>query len=98
MAQIVDELPKRKGGGPGRSEKYPYDEWLDGKVWQLDEGTDFEVSKGSFMTSIRGAAKKRGLNVRSRVLETAVVVQAFQPDGNGSLPEAPAEGKPKSKK
>lgn len=89
MAQVVDELPKRKGGGVGRAEKYPYDEWLDGKVWQLDEGSDFDVTKQSFMTSIRGAAKKRGYKLRSRILENAVVVQAFTPDENGaSLPEA----------
>lgn len=90
MAQVVEELPKRKGGGKGRAEKYPYDEWLDGKIWRLEEGEDkdFQVTKLSFMTSIRGAAKKRGLKLRSRVLEDAVVVQAFSDNGNTeSLPE-----------
>lgn len=84
MAKVVSELPKRKGGGGGRAEKYPYDEWLDGQPWELTEGEDFEVSKASFMTSMRGAAKKRDLKLRSRVGEKSVVVQAFKPEAEKS--------------
>lgn len=76
MAKVVTELPKRKGGGKGRAEKYNYDEWLDGQIWQLEEGTDFEVNKMSFMTSVRGAAKKRDLKLKSRVTDDAVIIQA----------------------
>lgn len=95
MAQVVTELPKRKGGGKGRAEKYPYDEWLDGQIWQLEEGEgkDFQVNKMSFMTSVRGAAKKRGLKLKSRVLDNAVVIQAEKAEEstNGDKPEAKAK-------
>lgn len=67
MAKVIEALPK-KAGGIGRQSKYNYDEWLDGQIWQLDAGEDFEGKPQSMRANINNAAHKRGLKVRSRIV------------------------------
>lgn len=43
--------------------EYPWDEWLDGRCWLLEHGTDFTSTIRSMGVSIRKAAAKRGLLV-----------------------------------
>jgi hypothetical protein len=90
MAKVLTELPKRHGGG-GRKESYPYDEWLDGQIWQLEEGTDYKSKTASMLTNIRQAADKRNLKVRTRLLDDGktLVVQSYKPEPE-EAPEAPA--------
>lgn len=81
MAKILKEMPK-KAGGAGRKAIYPYDEWLDGKIRQLEPGIDYTAKPQSLVALIRQTAEARGLKLRSRfVVEnkeiTGVVVQAF---------------------
>lgn len=78
MAKVITELPK-KAGGIGREPKYPYDTWLDGQIWQLDVGDDFEGKPQSMRANINNAAKKKGLKVRSRIVETGLVIQSYKP-------------------
>lgn len=95
MAQVLQELPKRTG--VGRTEKYPYDEWLDGKIYQLDAGADFEGKVTAFSTSIRQAAGRRNLKVNLVTLENGVAVQAVpkEESKNGSTPAKEEAEKPK---
>lgn len=82
MAKILTEMPKRIGG-PGRPSEYPYDEWLDGQIRQLEPGVDFQAKPQSVVQSARTMAEKRGMKLRSRLLTndqkevTAVVFQAY---------------------
>jgi hypothetical protein len=57
---------------------YPYDEWLDGRIWKLLEGTDYEASLESLRACIYAAAKRRGVMVQtSAIMDGAgIVVQA----------------------
>lgn len=60
--------------------KYPWDEWLDGSVWKLTKGEDFDVEPDSMTVTIYTTAKKRGHKVRTSKGPDFVVLQAYQPD------------------
>lgn len=91
MAKILEEMPK-KAGGIGRQAIYPYDEWLDGQIRQLESGNDYNAKPQSVIASLRQTAENRGLKLRSRFVRnetnevTGIVVQAFTPPE-----EVPAE-------
>lgn len=90
MAKILQEMPK-KAGGAGRQAIYPYDEWLDGQIRQLEPGEDYKAKPQSVVTSLRQTAENRGMKLRSRFVHdsdktvTGIVIQAFTPE------EIPAE-------
>jgi hypothetical protein len=54
MAEIVDDDLLRKF-------TYPWDEWSDGRTWQITRGEDFEVSAMAMRAQITGAATRRGM-------------------------------------
>lgn len=64
MAHEVEALP-----GPGGRiafDQYPWDEWLDGRVWKLVQGTDFHASATAMRTYVYRAAKTREVSVTTR--------------------------------
>jgi len=79
MAEILDdhEFTGRGGFAP----KYPYDQWLNGKVWKLLEGTDYKCSLGSMRACVYTAAKRRGLVARTNVIlkGKGLIIQAILP-------------------
>jgi hypothetical protein len=85
MAKILTEMPK-KAGGAGRKAIYPYDEWLDGQIRQLDSGEDYNAKPQSVVASIRTMAEQRGMKLRSRFVHNdakevvGIVVQAYTPE------------------
>jgi hypothetical protein len=81
MAKILAEMP-RKAAGAGRKPIYPYDEWLDGQIRQLEGGKDFTAKPGSVLTSIRQTADARGLKLRTRYTNDGkdVIIQAYEPE------------------
>lgn len=59
--------------------KYDWSEWLNGEVWKLVRGTDFETHPTALRTAIYNAAKSRGLKAKTSVLdENTIVVQALK--------------------
>ena len=76
MAKVVKEIP-RGTGGPGSTEKYPWDKWFDGRLWELCAG-DFDVAPRMFSQSVRAAAKRRGLSVTCACRGDKVYVQAHR--------------------
>lgn len=75
MARRLDSFPAAT-----RAQQYPWDEWLDGNVWQLDRGTDYRAKASTIIANARLQAKRRGGILRTRLLEEgsaseSVVVQ-----------------------
>jgi len=66
MAEILDDFEFQGRGG--FQQKYPYDQWLNGKVWKLLEGTDYECSIGSIRACVYTAAKRRGMVARTNLI------------------------------
>jgi hypothetical protein len=66
------------GGHGGRRATYPWGEWLDGSIWKLTLGVDFSGSLNSFRNNIYVTARRKGRGVRLRIVEGAIVLQAFE--------------------
>jgi len=56
--------------------KYAWTDWFNGKIWQLEQGTDYDSK--SFESSARGAAKRLGFTLRFNTINEgkSVVLQA----------------------
>jgi hypothetical protein len=63
MAKRVDTFPDL----PSQS-RYPWDEWLDGSVWELVLGEDFNGKPATFRSVAIVQAKKRHGRVKTRLL------------------------------
>jgi hypothetical protein len=75
MAEVVDELP-----GPARGASiHSWEEWLDGRVWKLTHGVDFEVSMKAFATQAWSAGKRLGVKVATRRQGNVIYIQASKP-------------------
>ena len=65
-----------------RSRSYPWTEWFDGRIHQLEPGTDFDCPPVSLERVIRTSANRRGIKVRVRITEEGnVVVQKHEDSG-----------------
>ena len=80
MSTILDSFP---AGAPGGAKpKYPWGEWLDGRVWRLTRGFDFDCTIQSFRVMVHKSARDRGMKVRTVFDgEDAIVVQAYSENG-----------------
>lgn len=66
MAKELSEFPQTRGRAVGQ---YPYDEWFNGKIWQLENGEDFTAVKtANFRGSLLEVARKRGLKIRTAIV------------------------------
>ena len=60
-----------------RRMKYPWNDWLDGRVWEIERGEDFVVDAEQMRKNIYNAAWTRGLAVRTGRKKNKIVLQAF---------------------
>jgi hypothetical protein len=77
MATILksfDWSKTSKNKTEGRSVSYPWDEWLDGRIWRLEPNEDFDGPPVSLERTIRTTANRRHLKVRIRITEDGMVV------------------------
>lgn len=96
MAEVVEDFTFTRPSS-NRPEQYPWSEWLDGRVWKLEYGVDFEgADPNVFRNTVAAAAKRRGLSVRTSLHGEEdgprfLYIQAFSKSGeNGSAPEEKA--------
>lgn len=80
MAKVVGHLPGRK-----TAEKYPWDKWLDGRVWRLDKGSDFTSSVEAMRGAARRAAVNRGKTITTRGRKDCLYIQVVA-DGDVLVP------------
>lgn len=87
MPATLDEWPKVT-----RASKYDWDEFFSGAIVKLTKGEDFECDIESIRVQAYGAARARGLRLKSvKMSETELALQALAPE-----PEEPK--KPGKKK
>jgi hypothetical protein len=65
VAHKIDAFP-----GARDQSVYPWDEWLDGSVWELTPGEDFLGQPSTFRASAVAQAARRDGKVRTRKLTT----------------------------
>ena len=68
MARTVKEMPESQ-----RGQKYPWNEWFNGKIWELTSGEDFVCDPDSMRQQTYQAASKLGLSAKTRVTEDGKV-------------------------
>jgi hypothetical protein len=78
MAKTLDDYPFRDPSPPS-SVRYPWDEWTNGRVWELRRGVDFDIEPRDMAREFRRAAVSRGKRARTArvAAEGLVVVQAI---------------------
>jgi hypothetical protein len=92
VAKELDRWPPGLGQRPQNETKYPWDEWLNGSVWQLAQGEDYQVKTKSFRTSAQAVARKRGGRVKSAITDNGDgLVMQFIPDKPAKQPAAPSQ-------
>lgn len=72
----LESLPKASSGGG--TERYPWHDWLNGRVWEITRG-DYNITEIGFRSVACTAAGKRGLRAKIRK----------QPDGAFLLQSVP---------
>jgi hypothetical protein len=60
-----------------RSSKYPWGDWLDGRVWLLRAHHDFMCLLSSLQSQAHTAAKDAGVAVATRDVGLGLLVQAY---------------------
>lgn len=63
MAEKVDHLPELDRR-PAR--RYPWEDWMDGDVWKLRRGEDFDVEADVFRNRLYSVSAKKGKKVATR--------------------------------
>ena len=71
MAETIDAFPETPT--PAR---YPWDEWLDGRIWKLTAGDDFNGTARDFSSHIRISAYRRNLLMTIRREGNHLYIQA----------------------
>jgi hypothetical protein len=57
------------------NQKYPWDEWLDGDIWQLTPGEDFTAATEMFRRQCYSAARGRGGKARASLQDGHLFLQ-----------------------
>jgi hypothetical protein len=78
MARVIDNFP-----ATATQSRYPWDEWLDGRVWELVAGEDFTSKPETFRQNAAIQAQRRGGKSKTRMVEDGdrhIVVLQMQRD------------------
>lgn len=61
---------------PNDDSRYPWGKWLNGSIWKLTRGVDFECEPNSIRAQAIRIALRGGLKLKSSVAGNEVVLQA----------------------
>ena len=75
MARTVREMPEPNCRG---NSKYPWNQWLDGRVWELTPGVDFKTSTESFRALLSLTASRNGFRITTVTREGLLYIQAHK--------------------
>lgn len=75
MAKVVNELPS------DQKRRYPWDQWLDGQVWELTKDVDYSVTMAIMRSLVYTTCKHRGLAVKICVRGNQMYIQASKKEG-----------------
>lgn len=76
MARVLRSYEFRTESRNGRTGIYRWSEWLNGKIWQLEQGVDYE-NKYSMRSAAYQKARRRGVKVRINIFPDHAVLQAY---------------------
>jgi len=65
MSKVLDTWPSPRNHAVSRNRKYPWEDWLDGRIHKLKSGKDFHCKLLSFRMTISRECIKRNVKYRS---------------------------------
>lgn len=74
MPKVLAKFEFPHGGRKGLD--YDWDSILDGKIYQLVQGTDFQVEPKTFVGAVARAANEKGMRVKRQIDGKTLVLQA----------------------
>lgn len=60
-----------------KTSQYPWERWLDGRVWWLREHLDFSCAPESMVSQARKAAADEKKSIASRTVTGGILIQAY---------------------
>lgn len=82
MAKVVDHIPAK--GFIGRK-TYPWNKWMDGRIWELRQGKDFKVKPMNFSQQVYMQAARLKVKAHTAIRGNRVYVHAeSQTNGKGN--------------
>lgn len=76
MAEVLENFEFSHGS----KAKYPWHQWLDGRIWKLTKGIDFDVSPSSFSVSAHQRANREGKKLRTSTSGDSITIQSYEPE------------------
>jgi len=79
MARTQRDWPNRDHYDGRR--KYDWEKWMDGQLWRMEPGKDFECTSAGFCNAARDYAKRHKIKLRlssAAHLKGAVLIQAVK--------------------
>lgn len=71
MARVIEEFPRRPS-----TQLLPWSDWLDGRVWELTQGEDFDEPVEKMRVAARRAANIRNTGITTDVCGNKLYIQA----------------------
>ena len=65
MAVVLRNFPA--SASVGRPQKYPWEQWQDGRVWKARQGVDFSLTPARFRCILYQRANSYGRTCRTRI-------------------------------
>lgn len=56
-------------------DKYPVSDWMDGSIWEIEAGKDFDVKPATFYGNLKSYARKANLELLIRQVGENILVQ-----------------------
>jgi len=56
---------------------FPYTKWLDGNIWRIRRGVDFDMPAKNMRVNLYSAADRRGVRVRTKLKGDEITLQAY---------------------
>lgn len=91
MAKVLKHFVFSRGAKKGTS-LYPLDEWLDGRIYQLERRHDFSCTTQSMRATLYSRAKKRGGTLRSSTNGGTLTIQFVSTNGQKKKPKGQTNG------
>ena len=78
MAQVGDDYDWDEK--VSRDGKYPWSQWLNGAVWELTKGEDFDVDVAALRRAVHSRAHYLGFRARTKTIKNdeAIIIQRIE--------------------
>lgn len=77
MAEKLNDFPRNNSGRPNI---YPWDEWLDGSIWFIKKGEDYDSLTSTMRQGIFNMSYRRGGRSRTMVDGDTITFQFLKDD------------------